>query len=124
MMPSASVPPSVALSTWVRASFVALGLALAGTLVGAQQRVPADYIIGPSDILQVTVFGQEKLSGKFTVGSDGTFAYPYGDRVKAGGLTAQVVENDIRTRLGKDYLRDPRVSVSVETYRSQTVTVA
>jgi polysaccharide biosynthesis/export protein len=123
---SASIPPAAAL--YVRVCSVALGLTLAGTLGGAlataQSRPAADYIIGPSDILQVTVFGQEKLSGKFTVGSDGTFAYPYGDRVKAGGLTVQVVENDIRTRLGKDYLRDPRVSVSVETFRSQTVTVA
>jgi len=90
----------------------------------AQQKAPADYIIGPADVLSVTVFGQEKLSGKFTVGADGTFAYPYGDRVTAGGLTAQVVENDLRTRLGKDYLRNPQVAVSVETYRSQSVTVA
>jgi len=122
-MASAAVFHDVTRRTLVRLCALALTVMLGGALA-AQSRPPADYIIGPSDILQVTVFGQEKLSGKFTVGSDGTFAYPYGDRVKAGGLTVLVVENDIRTRLGKDYLRDPRVSVSVDTFRSQSVTVA
>ena len=123
-MASAPVFHLVARRTWARVCSMALALVLADALVGAQQRPPVDYIIGPSDILQVTVFGQEKLSGKFTVGSDGTFAYPYGDRVRAGGLTVQVVENDLRTRLGKDYLRNPQVAVSIDTFRSQTVTVA
>src|SRR5262245_49347643 len=112
------------LKSGLRMSVVALALSLGTAALAGQQKAPADYIIGPSDVLSVTVFGQERLSGKFTVGSDGTFAYPYGDRVKAGGLTAQVVESDLRTRLGKNYLRDPQVAVSIETYRSQSVTVA
>jgi polysaccharide export outer membrane protein len=83
----------------------------------------ADYIIGPRDVLQITVFNQEKLTGKFVVQSDGTFAYPYLDRVTAGGRTEQAVEEDIRDRLGKEILRNPQVSVSVEQYRSQQVQV-
>jgi polysaccharide biosynthesis/export protein len=122
----ASVPAlqHVTRRTVTRMCAVALAYMLDGALGTAEQRQSADYIIGPSDILQVTVFGQEKLSGKFTVASDGTFAYPSGDRVRAGGLTVQAVENDIRTRLAKDYLRDPKVSVIVDTVRSQFVTVA
>lgn len=115
--------------TWLRVRVPAGTFVLVLTLglaavTAQQQKAPADYIIGPSDVLLVTVFGQDRLSGKFTVGSDGTFAYPYGDRVKAGGLTVQVVENSLKERLGKDYLRNPQVAVSVETYRSQSVTVA
>src|SRR4029450_1471832 len=100
-MPSASVLHNVTLRTVTRICALALSFMLGGALAAAQQRPPGDYIIGPSELLQVTVFGQEKLSGKFTVGSDGTFAYPYGDRVKAGGLTTQVVENDLRARRRK-----------------------
>src|SRR4030095_11318221 len=124
MMASASVLHDVTRLTLVRICVAVLTFVLGGGLATAQQRPPTDYIIGPSDILQVTVFDQEKLSGKFTVAADGTFEYAHGGRVRAGGLTAQVVENDIRTRLGKDYLRNPRVSIVVETHRSQSVTVA
>ena len=38
-------------------------------------------------------------------------------QVKAGGLTARDVENNIRTALADGYLNDPRVAVEITTYR-------
>ena len=87
------------------------------------QKAPVDYIIGPSDVLGISVFGQEKLSSKYSVSSDGTFEFPYIGRVKAGGLTARAVETDIRDRLAKDLFTNPQVSVVVDQFRSQSVYV-
>ena len=74
------------------------------------------YVIGPSDVLAVTVFNQAQLSGKFSVESDGTVAFPLVGRVSVGGLTIRGAESEITKRLAAGYLNDPRVSVNVEQY--------
>jgi polysaccharide biosynthesis/export protein len=84
---------------------------------------PALYIVGPNDVLAITVFNQPQLSGKFAVESDGTLAFPLVGRVAVGGLSIRAVEDEVRQRLSAGYLTDPRVSVTVEQYRSQQIFV-
>lgn len=84
---------------------------------------PAQYIVGPNDVLAITVFNQPQLSGKFAVESDGTLAFPLVGRVAVGGLSIRAVEDQVRQRLSAGYLTDPRVSVTVEQYRSQQIFV-
>jgi polysaccharide export outer membrane protein len=84
---------------------------------------PATYVIGANDVLAVTVFNQAQLSGKFGVEADGTFGMPLVGRVQVGGLTIRGAEAEITKRLAAGYLNDPRVSVTVEQYRSQQVFV-
>lgn len=92
--------------------------AIVGTTLAAQQ---PDYVIGNQDVLTIAVYGQEELSGKFTVDPDGTLTFPLLGRVKAGGLTLRGLEEDIKKRLSDGYIRNPQVSVSMDTYRSQRV---
>src|SRR4029453_6383897 len=87
--------------------------------LGAEE--PSLYIVGPNDTLAITVYEQPQLSGKYIVQPDGTFAFPLLGRVKVGGLSVQAIENEMRDRLTKGYLRNPQVSVVVETYRSQQI---
>jgi polysaccharide export outer membrane protein len=82
-----------------------------------------DYTIGAQDVLTITVYDQAELSGKFTVDPDGTLTFPLLGRVKAGGSTLRALEEDLRKRLADGYLRNPQVSVSMETYRSQQIFV-
>jgi polysaccharide export outer membrane protein len=82
-----------------------------------------DYTIGAQDVLTITVYGQDDLSGKFTVDPDGTLTFPLLGRVKAGGLTLRALETDLTKRLADGYLRNPQVSVSMDTYRSQQIFV-
>ena len=51
-----------------------------------------DYVIGPQDVLTVTVYDHADLSGKFTVEADGTLTFPLIGRVKAAGLTLRALE--------------------------------
>ncbi len=83
----------------------------------------ANYVIGPKDILQVTVFDQPDLSGKYTVDADGTFTFPLIGRIKAAGLTIREFEAELRKRLQDGFFRNPQVTVGVEEYRSQRVFV-
>ena len=92
-------------------------------LTGALQPAPqsADYVIGPQDILLVTSFDQETLSGKYPVDSDGTFTFPLVGRVKAGGLTLRKLEAELKRLLKDGYFKNPQLSVGVELYRSQKI---
>jgi polysaccharide biosynthesis/export protein len=83
-----------------------------------------DYRVGPQDVLTITSYDQADLSGKFTVEADGTFTYPLIGRVKAGSLTLRGLEELLKTRLKDEgFFRNPQVTVSVETYKSQKIYV-
>jgi polysaccharide export outer membrane protein len=96
-----------------------LAFVLWGSIVSAQ----TDYKIGPQDVLTIAVFGEPDLSGKFTVEQDGTFTYPQIGRIKAAGNTLRGVEQEITKQLRDGFLKNPQVSVSIETYRSQRIIV-
>jgi len=83
-----------------------------------------EYRIGPQDVLNITVFGEQELSGKYTVEQDGTFTYPLVGRVQAGGVTLREFEQLLKKQLadGK-FLKSPQVSIGIETYRSQRILV-
>jgi polysaccharide export outer membrane protein len=83
----------------------------------------ANYVVGPEDILAVTVFNEAQLSGRYRVENDGHFSYPFLGRVKAGGATVADVAAALRGRLADGYLRNPQVTVEVEQFRSQSVFV-
>ena len=82
-----------------------------------------DYRVGPQDVLNITVYGEEQLSGRIRVDNDGTFPFQYLNRVKAEGLTTIEIEHTLRTALADGYLRNPQISVEVVEYRSQSVFV-
>lgn len=86
-------------------------------------QVETDYVVGPQDVLNVRIFGEEKLSGRIHIDSDGSFPFEYLGRVKAEGMTTSQVEAFLAKALGDGYLRNPQVSVEVVEYRSQSVFV-
>jgi len=97
-------------------------LLVAGGVVDARQAAqPTNYIIGPQDLLTITSFDQEDLSGKYPVDSDGTFSFPLIGRVKAGGLTLRELEAQLKKMLQDGFFKDPQLSVGVEQYRSQKI---
>jgi polysaccharide export outer membrane protein len=82
-----------------------------------------DYRIGAQDVLNILVFGETDLSGKYTVEADGTFTFPLVGRVKAGGVTLREFEQILKQQLADGFLKNPQVSIAMETYRSQRILV-
>lgn len=107
----------------IRKLALCFGLAvLAGTLVSARQAAaPTNYVVGAQDILTVTSFDQEDLSGKYPVDADGTFTFPLVGRVKAGGLTLRELEAELKRLLKEGFFKDPQLAVGVESYKSQKI---
>jgi polysaccharide export outer membrane protein len=89
----------------------------------AQAGDAQNYVIGPEDVVTVTVLNEPSLSGQFRVENDGEFSFPFLGRVKAGGRTADDVAESIKRRLADGYLRHPQVTVGVDQFRSQSVFV-
>lgn len=85
---------------------------------------PANYIVGPRDVLSITSYDQADLTGKFTVEADGTFTFPLLGRFKAGGLTLAEIETRLKTRLvDEGYFKNPQITVSIDEYQSQKIHV-
>jgi polysaccharide biosynthesis/export protein len=89
----------------------------------ATSETPPSYLIGPLDLLLITVVDEPDLSGKFPVDSDGLFTYPYLNRVRAAGMTAAQVQVQLVALLRNGYLRSPQIRVEVDLFRSQSVMV-
>lgn len=90
---------------------------------------PYQYLVGPQDVLQITVWNHPELSNPTAtanelsgrvVNADGYFFYPYVGRIRAAGRTVSQIRNELAKKLAT-YLVDPQVDVSVMIYRSQRV---
>jgi polysaccharide export outer membrane protein len=95
-----------------------------GASPGVHEQAQADidtYLIGPRDVLTVTVFDEPQLTGRYRVDNDGTITFPLIGRIAAGGLTPRAVEMGLTKQLADGYLKNPQISVEVEQYRSQSV---
>jgi protein involved in polysaccharide export with SLBB domain len=105
--------------------FVTAALAQAATTTtgpssgaGATAAASDSYHLGAGDKLRVIVFGEASLSGEFIVpGGAGTIAFPLVGDVKASGLSVPELQAEISDKLRDGYLKDPRVSIEVLTYR-------
>lgn len=76
-----------------------------------------EYQLGSGDLLKITVFNQEDLSGEYTINGAGQISLPLIGAVNAKDLTAKQVEQGIINKLKPDYLLNPQVSVQVLNYR-------
>jgi polysaccharide export outer membrane protein len=81
------------------------------------------YFIAPQDILVVDVFGEKDLSREFKVEGAGEITYPLLGAVKVEGMTTAEIEDRLKELLGKDYLVDPNVTVTVRQDRKRIITV-
>lgn len=101
--------------------FVASALLLSLQL-GLVAQQPTNYVIGPEDVLTITSFDQESITGKYPVDADGSFTFPLIGRVQAGGRTLRELEADLKRRLKDDgFFKDPQLSVGVDAYKSQKI---
>ena len=75
------------------------------------------YHLDSGDKLRITVFEQASLTNTYTVDQAGYIAFPLIGNVAARGLTTQELARALARGLSGGYLRNPDVSVEVDTYR-------
>jgi len=91
--------------------------------LASRKDIYRDYKIGPEDLLEITVFEDEKLNKVVRVSSQGNVSLPLLGILRVKGLTANELEKEIRDLLAEKYFQDPHVSVFIKEYRSQRISV-
>jgi len=107
-------------------------ITLLGTCAVAQAQVPDasavapvtasvspgyEYRLGSGDKIRLIIFGEPDLSGEFTISGDGLVALPLIREVPAAGLTASELQVKVENAFKEGYLKDPRVSIEVLSFR-------
>lgn len=76
------------------------------------------YALGPGDLIRLTTFRHEDLSGEFELNGEGYFAMPLVGPILANGRTTRQLERAVEIALvSGDYLVEPQVSIEVLNYR-------
>jgi protein involved in polysaccharide export with SLBB domain len=89
---------------------------------GPEYAAHESYLLGPGDRVRIGVFGEADLTGEYAVNPAGNIDYALVGEIKASGRPLKAIETDIVARLRKGYLRDPKVSIDIVTYRPFFIT--
>jgi polysaccharide export outer membrane protein len=98
---------------------------------------PQPYTIGPSDVISIVVYDHPELlpnagavisqqadptgissAPGFIVGADGQISFPFIGRIKVEGLTEIEASDSVQQRLSR-FIKDPQVSVRINSFRSR-----
>jgi polysaccharide export outer membrane protein len=85
-------------------------------------RAGGDYLIRDGDTVNIRVFGQEGLSARAKVRSDGRLSIPALGDIDVRGKRPSALKAELEGRL-KDYVNAPSVTVSVEEFQPIVVSV-
>lgn len=85
-------------------------------------RSEGDYVIGPGDIIEVRVFRQPEMGGKYRVSENGQINLLFVGQVQAAGKTEMELTEDIRRAYLK-ILKNPQVGVILVESASRLITV-
>lgn len=109
------------------AFFVTLSVAISSLSAQDRRSVPAaaalDYILQPSDLLNVQVFQEENLKRDVRVSQEYSITLPLIGKVDLKGKSLRQAEELIRELYDRDYLVNPQVNVVVVEYAKRTVNV-
>lgn len=95
-----------------------LGCTPGGSLAPLPRYEVSAYRLGSGDQIRMITFGEDELTGLFRVNDQGNVALPLLGSSAANGLTTTQFADRVAAALRqRDLLRDPSVSVEVQSYR-------
>lgn len=99
-------------------------VALSGLFAPARDARAEDYVLGPEDVVAVSVWLHPELERSVTVNADGNITLPPVGDIKAAGLTTKKLGERIADRLSAYLRQTTTVTVTVAKYMSQSVFVS
>ena len=85
--------------------------------------VGENYILKPSDVIQITVYQEPDLDKTVRVEADGSVTLPLINKIKVADLTISESQELITRLYNRDYLVDPQVSVLVASFSPKLIRV-
>ena len=90
-----------------------IALTLLAQTAAGSTGAATDYIVGPQDVLEIIVHGQDAFSTpRVVVDHDGTIAFPELGRVEVAGKSPRQIEENLKkTLIEKQILTKPSMTV-------------
>lgn len=82
-----------------------------------------DYIVGPDDVLEISVYDHPEMTCTVRVDGKGGVILPLLDEVKVEGLTIGMLSQKITELLADGYIINPQVNVFVKGFREQKAVI-
>lgn len=122
--PEAAPTPAVAPATAPSAPAVVTATPAAARAIPPVAVVPDpnDYVIGPEDVLDISIWKNPELSRKVPVRPDGKLSLPLVNDIQAAGLTPSVLRQQLITKL-TEFVPSPEINVIVAEVHSLKVSV-
>jgi polysaccharide export outer membrane protein len=93
------------------------GIDTATIPVAAEAGSVSGLQLAPGDKVRVIVYGEDKISGEYQIDSSGSLSLPLAGTIQAAGLTKPELEQELTKHLKSQYLRNPKVTVDVVSFR-------
>lgn len=85
-------------------------------------KISVDYVIGPGDVLEISVWRNEDLSRIVVVLPDGSIAFPLLGRIIAGGKTVEQLRVEMEKQISR-YVPEPELTIIIQQVNSMVVYV-
>ena len=92
-------------------------------LVTLQAGRAADYILGPGDVIKITVYDNDDLLTVARVSDEGYINMPLLGQIKVEGQSVNQAASHINVLLADGYLVNPQVNIFVQEFRSKKAIV-
>jgi polysaccharide export outer membrane protein len=93
------------------------GGGLPGANPGGGDIASGSYRLNPGDKMRIIVYGQNHLTGDYSLDNAGMLSFPLAGQIRAAGMTPGELERAIKAKLDPDYIRGASVSVEVASKR-------
>lgn len=116
------IPPSIFIAIFRRVALTAFALVASGGLFAEEDR-NGSYILRPNDQVSLSVYEEPELSVQVKILKTGQASFPLIGAVNIGGLSVVKATEVIRELYDRDYLIDPKLTLSVDEYTTEFISV-
>jgi polysaccharide export outer membrane protein len=117
----ASLPVSVALAAAL--SFSLRAQEPSGAVVASSTDATSSEVLKVNDLVRLTVYKEDDMTTEVRISKTGDISLPLLGNVHIAGETVAEAAEQIRSRLDKDYIINPQVTLTIMEYAQQWVTV-
>lgn len=90
---------------------------ITGSVQALQNAQSTRYTLSAGDKLHIVVFGENNLSGDYTIAPEGTIGFPLVGDIPAAGLTVSQLQKSVSDSLANRYVQNPRVTIDASSLR-------
>jgi polysaccharide export outer membrane protein len=83
----------------------------------ARAESSANYVLGPTDKVKISIYGEEGLTGEYVISSTGQISLPLIGNVQAAGMTVSDFQKHLVEVYREGYLKDPKITAEVQIER-------